>query len=124
MRFLAIILLNTYFLFSIKAQSIDVLFIGNSYTYYNSLPQLLSDVALSFGDTVNTESSTPGGASFYGHVNNATTLAKINQQPWDYVVLQDQSQKPSLSPSYVRVAFFTAPATILLKPFLESARGP
>ena len=106
LRFLAIILLNTYFLFSIKAQSIDVLFIGNSYTYYNSLPQLFSDIALSFGDTVNTESSTPGGASFYGHVNNATTLAKINQQPWDYVVLQDQSQKPSLSPSYVATNVF------------------
>lgn len=91
----------SFFTFSIKSQSIDVLFVGNSYTYYNNLPQLISNIALSLGDTVNTENSTPGGASFFGHVNNATTLAKINQQPWDYVVLQDQSQKPSLSPSYV-----------------------
>jgi hypothetical protein len=78
-----------------------VLFIGNSYTYYNNLPSLVSNIALSFGDTVNTESSTPGGASLFGHTNNSSTLSKINQQPWDYVVLQEQSQKPSLSPSFV-----------------------
>ena len=101
LRVLVSILVISFFTFSIKSQSIDVLFVGNSYTYYNNLPQLISNIALSFGDTVNTESSTPGGASFFGHVNNATTLAKINQQPWDYVVLQDQSQKPSLSPTYV-----------------------
>ena len=101
LRIITTIILISFFNFSSKSQSIDVLFVGNSYTYYNNLPQLISNIALSFGDTVNTESSTPGGASFFGHVNNATTLAKINQQPWDYVVLQDQSQKPSLSPSYV-----------------------
>lgn len=101
LRVLAKIVFIFFFTFSSKAQSIDVLFVGNSYTYYNNLPQLISNIALSFGDTVNTESSTPGGASLFGHVNNATTLAKINQQPWDYVVLQDQSQKPSLSPTYV-----------------------
>ena len=90
-----------FIFFSANSQSIDVLFVGNSYTYYNNLPQLISNIALSFGDTLNTESSTPGGASLFGHVNNASTLAKINQQPWDFVVLQDQSQKPSLSPNYV-----------------------
>lgn len=78
-----------------------MLFIGNSYTYYNNLPSLVSNIALSFGDTVNAESSTPGGASLFGHTNNSSTLSKINQQPWDYVVLQEQSQKPSLSPSFV-----------------------
>ena len=101
LRVLVIISLNLFFLLSSKAQSIDVLFIGNSYTYYNDLPLLVSNIALSFGDTVNFESSTPGGASLFGHTNNTSTLAKINQQPWDYVVLQEQSQKPSLSPSFV-----------------------
>ena len=78
-----------------------MLFIGNSYTYYNNLPSFVSNIAISFGDTVNAESSTPGGASLFGHTNNSSTLSKINQQPWDYVVLQEQSQKPSLSPSFV-----------------------
>ncbi len=49
------------------AQSLDVLFIGNSYTYANNMPQMVSELALSFGDTLNFESSTPGGATFNTH---------------------------------------------------------
>lgn len=36
-----------------------------------------------------------------GHSTNATSLSKINQQAWDYVVLQEQSQLPSFSPNQV-----------------------
>ena len=79
----------------------EVLFIGNSYTYYNDLPNLIKEIALSFGDTLVHESSTPGGYSFSAHSTNTQTLSKINQQQWDYVVLQAQSQEPSLSPGYV-----------------------
>ena len=79
----------------------EVLFVGNSYTYYNDLPNLIKEIALSFGDTLVHESSTPGGYSFSAHSTNTQTLSKINQQQWDYVVLQAQSQEPSLSPGYV-----------------------
>ena len=79
----------------------EVLFIGNSYTYYNNMPQLVEQIALSFGDSLIYDSSTPGGASFNVHTNNTQTLAKINQQQWDYVVLQAQSQEPSFSPGQV-----------------------
>ena len=79
----------------------EVLFVGNSYTYVNDLPNLVKQIALSFGDTLVHESSTPGGYSFNAHSTNTQTLNKINQQQWDYVVLQAQSQEPSLSPSYV-----------------------
>jgi PKD repeat protein len=79
-------------------QSYEVLFLGNSYTYYNNMPQQVADLASSFGDTINYDSNTPGGATFNGHSTNAATLAKIRQQDWDYVVLQAQSQEPSFSP--------------------------
>jgi len=79
----------------------EVLFIGNSYTYYNNMPQLVEQIALSFGDSLIYDSSTPGGANFNVHTNNTQTLAKINQQQWDYVVLQAQSQEPSFSPGQV-----------------------
>jgi hypothetical protein len=79
----------------------EVLFVGNSYTYVNDLPNLVKQIALSFGDTLVHESSTPGGYSFNAHSTNTQTLNKINQQQWDYVVLQAQSQEPSLSPGYV-----------------------
>jgi PKD repeat protein len=83
------------------SQSLDVLFIGNSYTYANNMPQMVSEIALSFGDTLNFESSTPGGATFNVHSTNINTLNKISQKPWDYVVLQAQSQEPSFSPNQV-----------------------
>ena len=83
------------------AQSLDVLFIGNSYTYANNMPQMVSELALSFGDTLNFESSTVGGATLNTHSTNINTLNKISQKPWDYVVLQAQSQEPSFSPNQV-----------------------
>ena len=83
------------------SQSLDVLFIGNSYTYANNMPQMVSDIALSFGDTLNFVSSTTGGATFNVHSTNTNTLNKISQKPWDYIVLQAQSQEPSFSPTQV-----------------------
>ena len=85
----------------IAQQKKEVLFIGNSYTYVNDLPNLVKQIALSFGDTLIHDSSTPGGANFNGHSSSAQTLAKINQQQWDYVVLQAQSQELSFSPFQV-----------------------
>ena len=82
-------------------QTKEVLFVGNSYTYGNNLPDLIKQIALSFGDTLIYDSSTPGGATFNLHTTNTQTINKINQQEWDYVVLQAQSQEPSFSPSQV-----------------------
>ena len=58
---------------------------------------MVSKIASSFGDSITYDQSTPGGSSLYAHAQNQTTINKINQQNWDYVVLQDQSQNPSLS---------------------------
>jgi len=82
-------------------QQKDVLFIGNSYTYGNDLPTTLTSLAASFNDVVVTDQNTPGGHTFNGHSTNATTLAKIAQGTFDYVVLQAQSQEPSFPPSQV-----------------------
>ena len=82
-------------------QSYDVLFIGNSYTYTNNTPQLVSNIATSFGDTLNYDSSLLGGATFNIHSTNSSTLSKISFKTWDYVVLQAQSQEPSFSPNQV-----------------------
>ena len=96
------ILAYLFFLpFATFGQSYDVLFLGNSYTSFNNLPQLVSDIANSMGDTVNFDSNTPGGATFNAHSTNATTLSKISQNEWDFVVLQAQSQEPSFSPGQV-----------------------
>ena len=78
-----------------------VLFLGNSYTYFNNMPKLLEDLAGSKGDSVFTDRNTPGGYTLQGHSTNSTSINKINSQKWDYVVLQEQSQRPSFPPSQV-----------------------
>ena len=58
---------------SFSQETAKVLFIGNSYTYVNDLPSMLSNIAASFGDQVTHDSQTPGGTTFQGHTQNAAT---------------------------------------------------
>ncbi|MFT5244662.1 MAG: PKD repeat protein [Psychroserpens sp.] len=85
----------------VTAQQKSALFIGNSYTGVNNLPIMTKDLAFSLGDTLIIDSNTPGGTTFNSHSTNSTTLSKINQQAWDYVILQAQSQEPSFPPAQV-----------------------
>lgn len=91
---------------SLKAQSKKVLFLGNSYTGVNNLPKLVYDVALSAGDTLIYDSNTPGGSRLLTHSSNATSIGKIFSNDWDHVVLQAQSQEPSLSDNLVTTEVF------------------
>ncbi len=86
---------------SLAAQTTRVLFIGNSYTGVNDLPDMTRQLALSLGDTLVEASSSPGGMTFQGHTTNATTQSLIDQGNWDFVVLQEQSQLPSFPPGQV-----------------------
>ncbi|MEI8204984.1 MAG: T9SS type A sorting domain-containing protein [Bacteroidota bacterium] len=83
-----------------------VLFLGNSYTYVNNLPQLVRDVAFSAGDTVIFDSNSPGGYTLQGHSSDTTTISKIISGGWDFVVLQEQSQMPSFPLSQVQTDVF------------------
>lgn len=73
------------------------LFIGNSYTQTNNLPQMIANAAASTGDTLQFDSNTPGGYTLQNHSSNTTSLSKIAAGNWDYVVLQEQSQLPSFT---------------------------
>lgn len=97
--FTTIILMNLVLLY---AQTTKVLWIGNSYTSVNNLPQVVRDIALSAGDTVEFDSNAPGGYTFQNHSTNATTIQKIKSQKWNFVVLQAQSQEPSFPPTQVQ----------------------
>ncbi len=90
------------FVFSItKAEKRRVLFIGNSYTYTNDLPNTLKQLALSLNDTLEVDSYALGGATFNNLANSPNTLAKLQIGNWDYVILQGQSQEPAFSPAQV-----------------------
>jgi hypothetical protein len=95
------------FTFGLHAQvTKSVLFLGNSYTAVNNLPQLTADLALSAGDTLTFNSNTPGGYTLDGHSTNATSLQLIAQGNWDFVVLQEQSQLPSFPIGQVQTDCF------------------
>lgn len=83
-----------------------VLFIGNSYTAVNNLPDLVSRFAASAGDSVYAAMSTPGGFTFQAHCTYAPTLSLIQQSGWDYVVLQEQSQRPAFPINQVQQEVF------------------
>ena len=88
--------------FGASAQkSLRALFLGNSYTASNNLPQMISSIAHALGDSLYYTANTPGGYTFSAHVTNATSLSLISAGPWDYVILQEQSQIPSFSDAEV-----------------------
>jgi hypothetical protein len=82
-----------------QSQAKKVLFLGNSYTSYNNLPQIIADVATSMGDTLEWDIEAPGGWWLYDHSISAASINKIEAGNWDYVVLQDQSQAMTLPDS-------------------------
>ena len=90
-----------FFSTSYAGDTLRALFIGNSYTYVNDLPQLISGLATASGDRLIYSSSTPGGYKFQQHLSDANTRALIAQGNWDYVILQEQSQLPSFSDGQV-----------------------
>ena len=87
------------------AQAPKVLFIGNSYTEVNNLPNLIKSVANSVGESIEFSSNTPGGCTFQQHCNNQS-MDLICQGGWDYVVLQEQSQYPSFPITQVQNEVF------------------
>jgi hypothetical protein len=99
----------------VQAQTTSILWLGNSYTAANNLPDLVYQLALSGGDSVTYNANTPGGYTLQMHSQNAMSLQLINQQPWDFVVVQAQSQEPSFDPAYVSANVFPYAA------FLDSA---
>jgi hypothetical protein len=75
-----------------------VLFIGNSYIFVNNLPAVLTKLAEAGGTglAIETETVAEGGWTLQRHWEAGTALKKIQASHWDYVVLQEQSQRPIL----------------------------
>lgn len=70
-----------------------VLFIGNSYTYFNNLPQMFAGLAASAKPplVVEAEMVVVGGATLKSLWEGGKALETLRSGKWDYVVLQEQS---------------------------------
>jgi hypothetical protein len=80
-------------------QKMRVLFIGNSYTYFNNLPEMFSKLVASTGTAIETEMVARGGATLQQHWEEGVALKTLKQGHWDYVVLQEQSLLPINDPA-------------------------
>jgi hypothetical protein len=74
-----------------------VLFIGNSLTLVNSLPEIFAELARSGDHSVDVDMSAQGGQTLADHASSPSTLGKLADQSWDFVVLQEQSRVPAIA---------------------------
>jgi hypothetical protein len=66
-----------------------VLFIGNSLTYTNGLPQTVVDLGIASGDTIRAlQVALPNFAVIDHALGMSNAVGVIQSQPWDYVIIQ------------------------------------
>lgn len=83
-------------------ESVEVLLVGNSYTYFNDMYRML-EAMLNESRSASVVQVTTGGMDLVGHYGHANTphdhslerkYLVDNPKTWAWVVLQDQSQTP------------------------------
>jgi hypothetical protein len=82
----------------------NVLFIGNSFTYgaeaplvvlHGGVPKLFEEIARAKGRDVTAWSVTSGGKDWAWHLAQPATAKALAERPWNWVVLQDFSTRPT-----------------------------
>ncbi|MBQ7375872.1 MAG: hypothetical protein IJW52_03210 [Clostridia bacterium] len=73
-----------------------ILFIGNSYTFYNDMPKMLAELGVENGKELEVDSVTRGGRKLYenlvsGDEYNSKILELIAKKSYDVLILQEQS---------------------------------
>jgi len=74
-----------------------VLFVGNSYTQVNDLPATFAALARAGGHEVEVGLAAEGGQTLLGHTTSTNTQSQLVAGRWDVLVLQEQSQFPSVA---------------------------
>lgn len=93
-----------FLLFNISVHSqaqTRILFVGNSYTYYHEMPEMVRKLAEVNGVTVEIMSAVNGGVSLKDHWEEnrgLQTKTLIENGSYDFVVIQDQSLTPLNKP--------------------------
>jgi hypothetical protein len=91
-----------------------ILFIGNSFTYVNDLPKVFADLSSSGGHQVEAGMFAQGGWTLSEHVKSPEMLAVLQSSKWDYVIVQEQSQIPSIEQSR-QAAMYPAARSLIAK---------
>lgn len=98
---IAIALLLPLSSFSQEEKPIKILFVGNSFTYFWNMPQLVKAMGKSQGVTLDIHQSTVGGSNLKQHFHEekgTITRELLKEEEWDYVILGDHSLSTIESP--------------------------
>lgn len=77
-----------------QSDTLRILFVGNSFTYYYNLSQVVASMAESQDFPMMTRQSTVGGSTLEQHwkqEKGTRTRALLDSLPWDYVVFNNHS---------------------------------
>ena len=81
----------------VPRDTIDILYVGNSYVYFNNLPDLVEGISRGLeGPVLRGTAHTRGGATLRRHLDDGHLPGVLSQGPldgggWDWVMLQEQS---------------------------------
>ena len=81
-----------------------ILFIGNSYTYFNDMPKMLYTLAAENGEELEVDSVTCGGRKLYENLNagdkyNDQITELLKNKSYDVLILQEQSYFALIDPA-------------------------
>jgi len=73
----------------------NILFVGNSHTYYNELQEMFAELVKAVGcEEIYAVRCTEPGVALSWHWNSSKSRKMLKERKWDYVVLQDRSGAP------------------------------
>lgn len=75
----------------------SVLFVGNSYTAFHSMPEMVRQMAISSSRTLIYEQHSPPSTFVSDHAESSELEGKLDDQKWDFVTIQAQSLEPVLA---------------------------
>jgi len=93
-----------------QVEPLKILFIGNSYTHMNKMPEIFAKIAKSKGENVLVEMCAKSNYNFQLHSKSSDTYQAIKKHKWDYVILQGFSRELSFNENYIdsaSVPFFS-----------------
>ena len=79
-----------------EEKTLNVLCIGNSFTFFHDSNLRLEEIAASQGHSLKTKACTVGGYTFQRHLKNDDTMGTICYNTFDICFLQDQSRTPAV----------------------------
>ena len=93
--------------------SVKILFLGNSYTFFHKMPKIFEQLCNEKGLDVEVSSVTKGGYTLQSFLAESDIYARkfrqmLDENKFDYVVIQEQSARPASHPD----RFFSAAKTV------------